>query len=381
MGKTGKKQYLESIIKRYHKSDRQTKSQILTEFCLVCGYNRKYAMHLLKKRKKPKQATKRGCKAKYQNPELLKALKTIWLASDMMCSKKLVVAIPAWLPFYNLHHKPINDDIKALLLAISSASIDRLLKPYRAAYRRKRQCGTKPGRLLKTQIPIKVDHWDVSEPGFVEADTIAHCGDSMAGDFAWSLTLTDIHSTWTEVRAIWNKGSMDVIKQISHIQKQLPFQIKGFDCDNGSEFLNHHLVRYFTKRKVKFTRSRPYHKNDNAHVEQKNWTHVKQLFGYARLDKPKIIQWMNHLYCNELSDHHNFFCPSMKLTHKQRVGAKYKKQYDEPKTPYQRLLGSNAINQETKEKLTARYLSLDPFKLSQAIKRKLNIIFNLLRSA
>ena len=200
-----------------------------------------------------------------------------------MCGKRLKSALPIWLPHYQKHYGELTGEVKKQLLMMSAASIDRMLKPLRVVNKRG-LCGTKPGSLLRKQIPIKTEQWNEEHPGFVEADTVAHCGMSLAGDFVWSLTLTDIASTWTENRATWNKGSAGVIKQIQAIEKTLPFPLFCFDSDNGSEFLNYHLLTYFQnhpgKTPIQSTRSRPYKKNDNAHVEQKNWTHVRQLFGY-----------------------------------------------------------------------------------------------------
>ena len=211
----------------------------------------------------------------------------------------------------------------------------------------------------------------------MEADTVAHCGNSLAGDFVWSLTLTDIKSTWTENRATWNKGSHGVRDQIEDIEKSVPFQLLGFDCDNGSEFLNYHLMRYFARRDqaVQFTRSRPYRKNDNAHVEQKNWTHVRQLFGYDRFDKPCLVELMNDLYRNEWSLYQNHFCPTMKLVEKKKINSRYYKRYDTPKTPYQRLLESEYITQDVKDRLEKQHATLNPFALKRAIERKLKHIF------
>jgi hypothetical protein len=272
----------------------------------------------------------------------------------------------------------LDDLTRGQLYAISPATIDRLLKPLRLNYPGKGRSGTKPGRLLKNQIPIKTDHWDVTKPGFLEADTVAHCGSSLAGNFIWSITLTDILTPWTENRATWNKGAYGVKKNIKNVEKNLPFEILGFDCDNGSEFLNWHLIEYFTKRKkpVQFTRSRPYRKNDNAHVEQKNWTHVRHLFGYERFDKPVIVELMNDLYSNEYSQYQNHFIPTMKLVKKEKVNSKYRKKYDNPKTPYQRIMESGHIDQETKDPLAAEHASLNPFVLKRAIERKLKKIFS-----
>jgi len=211
----------------------------------------------------------------------------------------------------------------------------------------------------------------------MEADTVAHCGESMAGDFIWSVTFTDILTGWTENRAIWNKGALGVISQVRDIEEKLPFELLGFDCDNGSEFLNHHLWSYFADRKkpVQFTRSRAYKKNDNAHVEQKNWTHVRQLLGYDRFEQRQVVDLLNDLYTNEYSDYQNFFCPSVKLVEKKRMGSKYKKRYDAPQTPYQRLLTTKTLSEQKTLKLAQAFASLNPFELKKTIERKLKVIF------
>ena len=309
MGKREKQAYLEAIRNRYHKAKRADKGKILDEFCSVCGYQRKYAIRLLSGRP-TKMARRAGRPSQYDEPALTTVLRKLWLATDQMCSKRLVVAIPLWLPHYEASFGTLGEPVRAKLMRISAASIDRLLKPVRTQHP-KRLGGTKPGTLLKQQIPIRTAHWDISLPGFMEADTVAHCGNSLAGDFVWSLTLSDILTGWTECRATWNKGSAGVMDQIKAIEQALPFELRGFDCDNGSEFLNHHLLRYFSEHPAKpaFTRSRPYKKNDNAHIEQKNWTHVRQLFGYERFDNPELIKPMNALYAKQWSQLQNHFCP------------------------------------------------------------------------
>ena len=266
MGKRERRAYLEAIRARYRRVHKAGKTAILNEFCAVCGYHRKYALRLLGKHKRGnKAAHKPGPASRYDTPELVEALRTIWMSSDQLCSRRLKAALPLWLPHYEASFHALPVDTLVMLGSISAATIDRLLKPIRAKVARKGLSGTKPGTLLKKHLPIQL--------GFMEADTVAHCGDSLAGDFVWSLTMTDICTTWTECRATWNKGSDGVMKQIKAVQKALPFQVLGFDCDNGSEFFTWHLLRYFQSRKqpIKFTRSRPYHSNDNAHVEQKNW--------------------------------------------------------------------------------------------------------------
>lgn len=233
--------------------------------------------------------------------------------------------------------------------------------------------------LLKHHIPIRTGNWDITRPGFIEADTVAHCGNSLAGDFIWSLVFTDIFSGWTQLRATWNKGAFGIQQQIIDLEKQTPFAIAGFDCDNGSEFLNYPLLEYFTQRKtpVAFTRSRPYHKNDNAHVEQKNWTHVRQLLGWDRLENPQLVERINDLYRKEWSAYQNFFCPSMKLVSKERVRSRYRKRYDAPQTPYERLLQSQGVSAEKKQELQAAYARLNPFALKKIIEEKLGKIFAL----
>lgn len=371
-----KKAYLETIRKRYKKATKKQKAKILDEFCSVCEYNRKYAVRLLRKKQK-KKGRRPGRKPKYDVLNIMKPLKTIWFASDQACSKKLKIIIREWLPHYEFEQGLLDDLVRCQLYSISPSTIDRILKSIRLKHPRKGMSGTKPGRLLKTQIPIKTDHWDVTQPGYLEADTVAHCGNSLAGDFVWSLTLTDIKSTWTENRATWNKGSHGVRNQIEDIEKSLPFQILGFDCDNGSEFLNYHLMRYFARRDqpVQFTRSRPYRKNDNAHVEQKNWTHVRHLFGYDRFEKPCLVELMNDLYKNEWSLYQNHFCPTMKLIEKKKINSRYYKRYDTPMTPYQRLMESDYITQEDKDRLEKQHVTLNPFELKRIIEQKLKHIF------
>lgn len=377
MGKLDMNLYLKNLKRRYHNSSRAGKKVLLDEFCQTSGFHRKHAIRLLSRKptcKKPQET--RGRKPIYDHPVLLKPLRDIWLATDQMCSTRLKAALPLWVEYYQSAHGALKPEIKAQLLCISANTIERLLKPEKVRLP-KGLCGTRPGSLLKKQIPIKTDQWNEGQPGFVEADTVAHCGTTLLGNFIWSLTLTDIYSGWTENRAVWNKGAQGVIDQIHAIEETLPFTILGFDCDNGSEFLNHHLIRYFQERPVpsQFTRSRPYHKNDNAHVEQKNWTHVRQLFGYYRLEQPGLVALMNDLYQNESRLLHNFFYPSVKLIDKQRIKSKLKKKHDQPQTPYQRLMASEGISKSQKQKMTQLFKSLNPFDLKKQQEKKLRRIF------
>ena len=367
--------YLLQLKSRYLKANRKGKSQILNEFCATSGKHRKDVIRLLTRTPIGWRDKPAGRKKYYDPEEVTPPLRAIWLATDQMCGKRLKAALPLWLPYYEKIH-PLKAETKLQLLVISARTIDRLLKPLRNQYP-KRICGTKPGSLLRKQIPIKTNQWNESIPGFVEADTVAHCGTSLLGNFVWSITLTDIYSGWTENAAVWNKGAHGILTQLAAIEERLPFELLGFDSDNGSEFLNYHLVKHFQIREkpVQFTRSRPYHKGDNAHVEQKNWTHVRQLFGYYRYENPELVNLMNDLYKNEFSLLHNYFYPAMKLQEKTRIDAKIIKRYDNPKTPYQRLMHSDAITILQKENLRQRFESLNPFELQQRIQQKLKVIF------
>lgn len=379
MGRKSRREYLLAIWARYQRVGRRFKSKILDEFCSVCGYSRKYAIRLL--RQQPTEPTKKpGPKPQY-DAQVLAPLKAIWLASEQMCSKRLKVALPLWLPFYEQQHGRLSEPTRSKLLNISPATIDRLLKKLRARYPGKGLCGTRPGGLLKNQIPIRTDNRDANQPGFLEADTVAHCGNSMAGDFVWSITFTDLFSQWTQNRAIWNKGATDVLHQVKDLEGKLPFAIKGFDVDNGSEFLTFHLWRYFLDRPcpIALTRSRPYRKNDQAHVEQKNWTHVRQLLGYERLGAPELVPLINELYLI-WGLLHNFFCPTLKLQSKLRQGSKTVRKYHPPQTPYQRLLDSEHLTIEQKEKLSKEHAQLNPLHLKEQIEQKLKAVFTTLRT-
>lgn len=368
-------EYLLAIWERYQRVGRRFKSKILDEFCAVCGYTRKYAIGLLSCKPRRRQC-KPGPRRRYDG-QVLKPLKVIWLAAEQMCSKRLKAALPLWLPFYEQEHGPLVEPVRKKLLQISAASIDRLLKKERARYRGKGLCGTRPGGLLKHQIPIRTDNDDVDRPGFLEADTVAHCGNSLAGDFIWSITFTDLFCQWTENRATWNKGAEGVLGQVKDVEANLPFELLGFDVDNGSEFLCFHLWRYLLDRPrpVPLTRSRPYRKNDQAHVEQKNWTHVRQLLGYQRLEQPERVPLINELY-RTWGLLHNFFCPNLKLLSKTRKGAKTIRKYSPPQTPYQRLLESKHLSQEQKQKLQSRFQQLNPLQLKREIEQKLKLVLN-----
>jgi hypothetical protein len=379
MSSRSKKEYLAAIHARYKTASRKDKATILDEFCTVCGYHRKHAIRLLRTYKrftKPKPK-KKGKAPVYHDETIIKPLKRIWLAANLPCSKRLKAILPLWLTGYSQQFENLSLEVRKALLKISPAIIDRVLTPVRAKYKGRGRTTTKPGTLLRNQIPIKTNQWDESRPGFLEADTVAHCGTSMSGMFAFTIDCVDIATGWTEQRAIWGKGETDVLKQLKDVEQALPFPLLGFDCDNGSEFLNHHLLRHFTNRKqpVQFTRSRSYHKDDNAHIEQKNWTHVRQWIGYDRFDNPAVVALLNDLYKKEWRLFHNFFCPSVKLISKERIASKTIKRYDSPKTPYQRILESPQVHDSVKHALKKQMSRLNPFTLRQAIEKRLKAVF------
>jgi hypothetical protein len=370
MTNEAKRLYLKEIQQRYHRVGKKQKSLILNEFCAVCGYSRKHGIKLLND---PLSAYERrpGAPVKYSD-EVDEHLKILWEAMGKICSKKMVAAFPIWLPFYSCPF-----EIKFLLQQISPATIDRHLEKHRTKARK--GLGSTSPSLLKNKIPIELLDHDVKEPGFIEADTVAHCGNSLAGEFINSLTMTDIKTGWTENRAVWRKESHTVLGAIRSIERSLPFKIKGFASDNGNEFFNHDLHNHFKDRKspVHFVRRRPYQKNDNAHVEQKNWTHVRELFGYDRFEKPIQVRLMNEIYKKYWNPLWNYFTPVMKLKTKTRIGGRVVKVYDDPKTPCQRLLESGCLTDEEKKKLEDRLKHLNPFRLRLELEKKLKWIFRL----
>jgi len=364
MSEKSREEVLRVMRERYARRGREARRKLLDEFCELCGYERKYAIKLLggKRRAEGRVRRKSGSKAKYEEPER-RVLKVIWLACEQPCGKRLKAAVPIWLPDYVRENGPIDPQVRARVLKISPASMDRLLSVCRAKLGSRGRCGTRPGTLLRKQIPIRTEHWDVSGPGWLEADTVAHCGESMAGDFCWSVTLTDVHTQWTETRAVWNKGQHAVQQRIKEVEAALPFAIVGFDSDNGGEFINWHLANYFLLRKqaVAFTRSRAYRKNDNARVEQKNWTHVRQLVGYGRLEDPAQADRLNDLYVNEWNLFRNFFCPAMKHLRTEVEGSRKKRIYDKPATPFERLKACDGVDPEQIKRLEQLMATLNPF--------------------
>ena len=382
MSLSAKREFLARIHGRYQRAGRAHKTRILDEFCAACGYHRKSALRLLRRPLLAAGARGRpGPKRIYEPAELLPVLKTIWLASDQLCSKLLRAALPEWLGHYEERHAPLAAGAKAKLLAISPAQIDRLLGPARVGQPKKGLGATRPGTLLRHQVPTRGGPADTSLLGAVAVDTVAHCDDTTAGDYVNSLTFTELSSGWTENRAVWNKGSHAILGQLKQLEAEVPFPMTSFHSDNGGEFLNWPLHEYLTGRplKVPWTRSRAYRKNDNAHCEQKNWTHVRQLLGYERFGHPELVPLLNGLYGQEWSRYQNHFRPTFKLSKRERQGGRTVKTYEaRPRTPHQRLLDCSQVPETTKAQLRAEHAALDPFQLKKAIERKLKNFFTLL---
>jgi hypothetical protein len=266
-------------------------------------------------------------------------------------------------------------------MAISAAQIDRLLRSTRVSQPKKGLSATRPGTLLRHQVPTRGGPADTSQPGTVAVDTVAHCDDTTAGNYVNSLTFTELFSGWTENRAVWNKASHAILAQVKELEEKVPFRMVSFHSDNGSEFLNWPLHEYLTGRalKVPWTRSRAYRKNDNAHCEQKNWTHVRQLLGYERFGHPELVPLLNDLYAQEWSQYQNHFRPTFKLLKREKKDSKTVKTYEKkPQTPYQRLLESAQIAEPIKAQLRAQHAGLDPFALKKSIEIKLKKFFTAL---
>lgn len=374
---------LESYRKRYSKADRRERSLILDDFCKATGYHRKYATFLLGRRGPERVQAARRRRGTTYSAQSIRVLEAIWKAAGYPWSERLKALLPLWLPWARKHIAGLSDEVEAELLRISARQIDRRLADKKRALKKRIYGRTKPGTLLKHHIPIRTDNWDIHEPGFCEVDLVSHSGPWASGEFLHSLNLTDIVSGWVETRAVMGKGETGVVKAIDAIRRTLPFALCGLDSDNGSEFINDHLYRYCQGRHIQFTRGRPYKKNDNAHIEQKNWTHVRRVFGWDRYDTPELQEAMNDVYANEMRLMMNLLQPSVKLRSKQRVGSTLRRRYDTPKTPLDRLAEHYRSTGQalplTLQRLIRLRANLDPFELSQRIDNKLDAIQRLLQ--
>jgi len=374
MSKELKRDWLPKLQERYGGRYRDGKSRMLDELCEDYQYERKYAIKLLSGGLAPSDGKVHpGPERRYEVIEPV--VQRIWLKSEQPCGKRLAPILRQWLPYYERRFGQLSYRQRALVRQVSAATLDRLLAPARAQHSRGRS-GTKPGSLLRSEIPIRTGTWDLTRPGYLEADSVAHCGGSLSGNFIWSLTYTDILSGWTEGGAVWNKGAAGVLEATREVEERLPFALLGFDSDNGSEFLNHHLWSYMRERKaaVEFTRSRPYHSDDNAHVEQKNWTWARQLLGYGRLENPELVGPISALYREVWAPWQNFFLPCLKLERKWREGSHWRKRYEPPQTAYQRLCAPGMLALKDRRQLRERYESLDPFELKDQVEEKLKRI-------
>lgn len=372
-----RREYLTKMKLRYLKASSDKKTQMLDEYCAATKMNRKYVIRLLSPRislKEKKTKARKKRRPTYDN-QVTYYLKKIWEVLDYPCAERLRPMIPEMLRKLETWKELVcSSEMKEKLVRISVSTIRRRLTRTRTEMMRK-ICGTtKPGSLLKSQIPIRTSSWEETRPGYCELDTVAHCGSSASGEFANTLNVTDILTGWSEQETFLGKAQKRVIPALDRINHRMPFGIKGADPDNGSEFINAAMIAYCMENKIEFTRGRPYRKNDNAHIEQKNWTHVRQVFGYVRVEDQMVVDLMNDLNRNELRLYKNFFQPAMKLIEKMRVGKhgqKIVRVYDIPKTPYQRTLDSADVDEKKKKMLRNLYDRLNPAELKRIIEKKL----------
>ncbi len=376
MSCASRREYWQRIYPRYRRASWLEKQRILDEFCATCDYNRKYAIRVLNGPPPPRKPPRRRRRDVTYGSRVISILKAVWEAADYPWSERLKALLPEWMPWIRQRFL-LPPELEQKLLEISARTIDNRLRPYKRRLRRRLYGRTKPGTLLKHHIPLKTDHWDVQVPGFTEVDLVSHSGNSASGDFCYSLNLTDIHTGWTETRSVLGRGQEGVRQGLEEIRQALPFALRGIDSDNGSEFINDHLFRYCRCRAIQFTRGRPYKKDDNAHIEQKNWTHVRRILGYVRYDTEAARERINDLYRNELRLFQNLFLPSVKLAKKERVGSRLRRHYEAPQTPWQRVVASPVADPERVAELRRLRATLDPFQLSATIQAKLERIFRL----
>lgn len=367
VGPQATREYLARMRERYERADRAAKGHLLDEVCDVTGYHRKAAIRLLR-RAAPRPGRRRGRPVQY-GPEVVRALEAIWTAAGYPWSVRLRALLPAWLPWARRRLR-LTPAIEQALGQMSARQMDRRLQPKKRQLARRLYGRTKPGTLLKHHIPLQTERWNVSEPGFTEIDLVSHSGDRADGEFIHSLNVTDIHTTWVETAAVMGKGQERVQQALDRLATALPFPLRGIDSDNGSEFINAHLVGYCQARQIQFTRGRPYKKDDNAHIEQKNWTHVRKLVGYVRYDSPAALDALNTLYA-DLRLWQNLWLPSVKLLTKTRVGSRLRRTYGPPQTPFERVRACPDADPVKVAALTALHATLDPFVLAARIDRQL----------
>jgi len=377
MSQITRKEVLNELRRKYVRAGRQYKRALIQQVIDLFGYHRKAAIRALrgKPRARPPGPAPAiiGRPKEYSAEKLLPALKAIWFAAFQPCGKRLKALLPEWLPAYEQDHRRLCSDVREALLEASPRTLERLTAPLRAQVRRRG--GTKPGSLLRQSIPIR-GGWDEKGPGWLEVDTVALCGGSLDDLHLWMLDGVDINTDWTEQRAVENRGQHCVLAQIKDVEASLPFALLGLDSDNGGEFHNLNLLVYLQERErpVYFTRARPYRKNDNAHIEQRNWTHVRQHFGYQRYDNPAAAPLINALCKGALGQLLNHFLPTQKLENKRREGSRIVREYGPAQTPYARVLAAAEVTRAKKKELRQLHQSLNPMALGRQIEKEKNQI-------
>lgn len=368
-------QVLEKLRRRYENAGAEHKGKLLDQAVQLLGYHRKAAIRALGRRAAPRgPRIITGRPVKYEPGLLGPWLRPIWQATDYACGQRLVAMLPEWIPAYEQHERRMPVEVREKLLLASGRTLDRLLEPLRGQGNGRSL--TRPGTLLRQQIPIRGTLWEDNKAGWLEVDTVALCGGSVAGEFVWMVDAVDYATTWVELRAMWGRGQLGTLAALQDMEACLPFSLLGLDSDNGGEFLNHHVLKWLQKRPkpVFMTRSRPYKKDDNAHVEQKNWTHVRQCFGYERHDNPELVAPMNALVKGAYGQLLNYFHASLKLDHKEREGGKVRRIYGAAQTPLARVLASAEVPEAAKKKLLQNKAGLNPFALKRAVTQSLKAI-------
>ncbi len=366
------REYVGAVRGRYILASKSAKGKILDEFTEVIGCHRKTAIRLLLGKNIHGANRKRG-RARRYSPAVIEALRVAWEATDRLCSKRLQPFLPELVTVLRKHGEgsAITAEVSAQLYHMSPSTIDRVLRPWRNTGRRRPFSTTKPGSLLKSSIPIRTfADWQENSPGFMEADLVAHCGESAEGFYLNTLSTVDVATGWSEPIGVWGKGQSRVRVGVHRVRQRLPFPMLGLDSDNGSEFINHHLYTYCRDEGITFTRSRSYKKNDSCHVEQKNWSIIRRIIGYDRYTSRAALEALNRVY-DLLRLYINFFQPVMKLKHKTRNGAKVHKVYDTAQTPYQRLLRYGMLTEAKQQELAAMYSGLNPVLLRKQIDQNL----------
>jgi len=370
-------EYLQALAKIYFSAKKDKKTQLLDDAAQVTGRHRKSLIRTLNLDRPIENKKKQNCgtRIKYPQEMLLPHVRYLWIAMERISPKRAKAAFEEWLPMY--HENGVDNHIKYLLQKMSASTLGRFIKIIKKSDTSPTHglCSTSPARYMKNKVPINTLDSAVTRPGYVQADTVAHCGDNLNGVFANSITLTDIHSTWTENAALLTKKGKEVKSALNELETRLPFALVAINTDSGSEFLNIPVFNMYREKKVTFTRSRPYKKNDNCYVEQKNFTHVRELFGYQRFEHEDLVALMNEIYRDYWNPLQNFFLPTFKLKEKIRIGAKIKKVYGKPMTPYQRLMETDYLTEEQKIKLAQIKKNFNPFRLKQGLEEKLSNFF------